>query len=61
MLILILRCFPGFEWSPPAWWIPARFLYRVHVFYGAQSPHICDLGGIFQRANISQGKYLHLI
>lgn len=61
MLVLILRCFPGLQRSPPAGWIPVRFLYRVHVFYGAQSPPICDLGSIFQRANISRGKYLHLV
>lgn len=57
MLILILQCFPGSEWSPPARWIPVWFLHRVHVVYGAQSPHISNPGGILQGANTSQGKY----
>lgn len=57
MLTLKFQRFPGFERSSPAEWIPFWVMYRIHVIYGAQSPHISDPRGILQRAKTSQGEY----
>lgn len=40
--------FSGFERSPPAGRTPLWFMHRIHVVYGAQSPHIGHPGGILQ-------------